>query len=58
MAALTGETVQAGWNVLVGTEPERIVEAVLRRFWPQGTPPPVFGDGHASETLRRILGKV
>jgi UDP-N-acetylglucosamine 2-epimerase len=51
------ETVQAGWNVLVGAEPERIVEAVLRRVWPQGTPPPVFGDGHASETLTRILGK-
>ena len=52
-----GETVESGWNVLVGTETKRIVEGVRRR---RGRKPPrkgtrLFGDGRASETIVQIL---
>jgi UDP-N-acetylglucosamine 2-epimerase len=43
------ETVETGWNVLVGTDPRRVVEA-LRRPVP-GERPPVFGDGRAGERI-------
>ena len=49
------ETVEAGWNVVVGSNPTLIVEKV-RNF----QPPPqsqrrVFGNGHASELIVRAL---
>ncbi len=51
------ETVESGWNVLVGTETRRIVEEVRRR---RGRKPPrkgtrLFGGGRASETIVQIL---
>jgi len=48
------ETVEAGWNLLVGTSAERIAEAV-RGFYPQGEKPALFGDGRAGEQIVRIL---
>ncbi|HKV86514.1 MAG TPA: UDP-N-acetylglucosamine 2-epimerase (non-hydrolyzing) [Candidatus Dormibacteraeota bacterium] len=45
------ETVEAGWNVLVGTDPERIAQA-MRGFRPDGPRPSLFGDGHAA---RRVV---
>jgi len=42
------ETVEAGWNVLVGVDPHRIAEAMLH-FRPHGSRPELFGDGHAAE---------
>ena len=48
------ETVQAGWNVLVGADREVIVHAA-REFRPVGSPPPLFGDGHASERIVEII---
>jgi len=48
------ETVQAGWNVLVGADREAIVRAA-REFRPVGSPPPLFGDGHASERIVEII---
>jgi len=48
------ETVEAGWNILVGASRERIVEAV-RNFNPTGERPPLFGDGHASQRIVEIL---
>lgn len=48
------ETVAAGWNLLVGTSAERIVEAV-RTFRPQGERPACFGDGDAGEKIVQIL---
>jgi len=42
------ETVEAGWNVLVGADEERIVEAV-KGFCPQGDRPNLFGNGTASQ---------
>ena len=50
------ETVKEGWNVLVGTDREAIIEAVQTL-----DPPPerkaLFGDGHAAEKISRIIEK-
>ena len=48
------ETILAGWNVLVGTDPERIADAV-RNFRPTTPRPPLFGDGHAAE---KVVGAI
>jgi UDP-GlcNAc3NAcA epimerase len=49
------ETVQTGWNRLVGADRDRIVVAV--RNLPVLTErPPVFGDGHAAERIVALLG--
>jgi UDP-N-acetylglucosamine 2-epimerase len=45
------ETVQAGWNTLVGADPDRLVRAV-EGFAPAGERPPLYGDG---ETARRCV---
>lgn len=48
------ETVEVGWNRLVGTDPRRIVEG-WRFFRPRGLRPPMFGDGRAAERIAAIL---
>jgi UDP-N-acetylglucosamine 2-epimerase len=48
------ETQVGGWNELAGADCERIVRAA-RRATPDGTPPKVFGDGHAAEKMVAIL---
>jgi UDP-N-acetylglucosamine 2-epimerase len=48
------ETVECGWNVLAGSDAERIVAAV-KRPRPTGPRPPVFGDGRAAEKIVRVL---
>lgn len=48
------ETVQTGWNRLVGTQPERIL-AEWRTFTPPADHPAIFGDGHAAEHIADIL---
>jgi UDP-N-acetylglucosamine 2-epimerase len=48
------ETVEAGWNVVVGTDAAAIARAV-RDFRPQGKRPEVFGDGHAAERVVEAL---
>jgi len=48
------ETVEVGWNVLVGTAAERIAEAV-QEFHPRGERPALFGDGRAGELIACIL---
>ena len=48
------ETVEAGWNVLVGVDRESIVEAV-REFQPIGKRAAIFGDGRASERIAELL---
>jgi UDP-GlcNAc3NAcA epimerase len=51
------ETLQSGWNVLVGTETEQIAEEVKKRA--EGTHPSkgtkLFGDGKASEKIVQVL---
>jgi UDP-GlcNAc3NAcA epimerase len=48
------ETVEVGWNRLVGTEPASILEAV-RGFAPPADHPPLFGDGHAAERIAATI---
>jgi UDP-N-acetylglucosamine 2-epimerase len=48
------ETLETGWDVLAGTDPERIV-AAARRARPRTSPPPVFGDGHTAERIVEVL---
>lgn len=49
------ETVQAGWNVVVGADRGAIVQAATQHRWPDGPPPPLFGDGHAAERIAAVL---
>jgi UDP-GlcNAc3NAcA epimerase len=48
------ETVEAGWNRLVGADPAAIVRAA-REFRPVGSPPPLLGDGRAAERIAALL---
>ncbi|HUS15047.1 MAG TPA: UDP-N-acetylglucosamine 2-epimerase (non-hydrolyzing) [Chloroflexia bacterium] len=48
------ETVAAGWNRVVGTDPVRIAAAVADSY-PAGPPPPLYGDGHAAEQIAAIV---
>ena len=48
------ETVDAGWNVLVGADNRAIVTAVTDHQWPTEQPAPLFGDGHAAEKIVAI----
>lgn len=49
------ETVANGWSRLVGADTGQIVTAAHSFQPPSGNPPPVFGDGHASEKIVNIL---
>jgi UDP-N-acetylglucosamine 2-epimerase len=48
------ETVAAGWNKLVGVEPELILES-WANFTPPAEQPPIFGDGTAGQHIAQIL---
>lgn len=48
------ETVEVGWNKLVGVEPERILDAWFN-FSPPLEHPPLFGDGTAGQRIAQIL---
>ena len=48
------ETVEAGWNVLVAADREKIVAAV-RSFEPPTERPALFGEGHAAEKIVKLL---
>jgi UDP-GlcNAc3NAcA epimerase len=48
------ETVEAGWNVLVGSDSAKILESV-RSFAPPQKHPVLYGDGHASERCVELL---
>jgi len=49
------ETVQAGWNVLVGPDPARIAGTV-KSFSPPGEHPTLYGDGTAAEKCVDLIG--
>ena len=49
------ETVAAGWNLLVGADPEEILGA-WHTFRPQGERPPIFGSGDAAEKIASLIG--
>ncbi|MEA2347670.1 MAG: UDP-GlcNAc3NAcA epimerase [Thermoleophilaceae bacterium] len=48
------ETVEAGWNVLVDLDAAAALEA-LARPRPEGSPPDLYGGGHAAERVRDVL---
>ena len=48
------ETVTAGWNRLVGSDSEKIVESV-RSFAPNGSHPTLYGDGFAAVKCTDLL---
>jgi UDP-N-acetylglucosamine 2-epimerase len=48
------ETVEAGWNCLVGADTERILEA-WTGFAPPAQHPPIYGDGTAGQRIVEIL---
>ena len=48
------ETVEDGWNAVVGTDTRDVVDAI-RNFNPQGTKSKSFGDGHAAERIAKLL---
>ena len=50
------ETVECGWNRIVGPNTEKIVDAV-ENFEPRGMRPRIFGDGHAARGIVDILMK-
>jgi UDP-N-acetylglucosamine 2-epimerase len=45
------ETVDTGWNMIVGVDPDRFAEALQRQRPPEH--PPIFGDGHAAPRIAR-----
>jgi UDP-N-acetylglucosamine 2-epimerase len=49
------ETVEAGWNVLVGSDPDRIVDAVYS-FSPPDSRPALYGDGAAADKCVDLFG--
>jgi UDP-GlcNAc3NAcA epimerase len=51
------ETVEAGWNKLVGTEPGRVIDAWFG-FVPPAERPPIFGDGTAAQRIVQVLDGV
>jgi UDP-GlcNAc3NAcA epimerase len=50
------ETVEAGWNTLVGADARAIVRAV-REFTPNGARPQFYGDGAAAAQCVALLGQ-
>ena len=49
------ETIEDGWNVLVGANKEKIVE-MANDFEHEGEQRDVFGCGDASERIEKIIG--
>jgi len=49
------ETVEAGWNILAGSDSRSITDAV-RRFNPAGTRPALYGQGAAAAACVDLLG--
>ena len=50
------ETVQDGWNILVASNREQIIEAI-RNFEPKGKQRDVFGDGRAAERIVGVISR-
>jgi UDP-GlcNAc3NAcA epimerase len=48
------ETVDAGWNRLVGTDPAAI-SAAAREAGPGPDHPPLYGDGHAADLIADVI---
>ena len=51
------ETVESGWNLLVGIDPERILAGLKHVFPAKDQSPALFGNGQSAHEIVRILGK-
>src|SRR5690606_3046429 len=51
------ETVDAGWNRLVGADPDAIVAGFAAEP-PSGPRPPIFGDGDAAARIAAVIGRI
>jgi UDP-GlcNAc3NAcA epimerase len=51
------ETVQSGWNLLVGVDPERILAGLTHVFPVKDQFPELFGNGQSAHDIVRILGE-
>ena len=49
------DTVEAGWNTIVGVDPDAFQRVLLRQLPTRH--PPIFGDGHAAERIARIVSE-
>lgn len=50
------ETVEAGWNIVTGIEPQKVIQAVAHfEKSSLSHPPHCFGDGHAAEKIVSLL---
>jgi len=52
------ETVAAGWNILVGTDPDRILAALRTPFPPDRPHPDLFGDGNTAQKIVSLLASI
>ncbi|APC40757.1 non-hydrolyzing UDP-N-acetylglucosamine 2-epimerase [Clostridium estertheticum] len=50
------ETVQNGWNIVVGTNKAKILDGIIN-FTPSKVQQNIFGDGHAAEKILEIINK-
>lgn len=51
------ETVEDGWNIVVGTNKKKIIEAI-ETFKPKGRQKKVFGDGNAAKYILNVINKL
>jgi len=51
------ETLESGWNLLVGTEQKHILAGLQHSFPPADQHPAFFGDGQSAPAIVHILGK-
>ncbi len=51
------ETVENGWNVIVGTNKEKILDAIVN-FKPEKEQQEIFGNGHAAEKILDIINEM
>jgi UDP-N-acetylglucosamine 2-epimerase len=49
------DTVLAGWNSIVGVDPEAFAQALSRPL--PAEHPPIFGDGHAAQRIARLVSE-
>ncbi|HEY8892356.1 MAG TPA: UDP-N-acetylglucosamine 2-epimerase (non-hydrolyzing) [Clostridium sp.] len=50
------ETVENGWNIIVGTDKAKILDGIVN-FKPNKAQQDIFGDGHAAEKILKIINK-
>lgn len=52
------ETVEAGWNVLVGADKERIIKEIYRGGFEKQDPSTCFGEGKTAEMIIAVLSQL